>query len=129
MDGIGCNKQNVNDIFCILNDSEILEMKKVFESTTSNMNDRVRSEISGSHKRLIEYLLVNGRSEAPVHHQVTTTLARELHSVITQNSTMLGGISSKGEERVIEIFTSISRSQLQAISVSMPIKNITTHRI
>ena len=63
MDGLGCNTELVNEIFCTLNNEEIKAMRETYQNKyDSSLGDRLRSELSGEHERLILKLLLAGNT-------------------------------------------------------------------
>jgi hypothetical protein len=119
MDGLGCNAELVSEIFCTLSNQEIKEMQQSFESSAdSRLGDRLRSELSGEHKRLILKLLLAGRDENPIADPVRARAqADELYNAIRMGKTMLGGLSSETESKLTDMLTDSSPVQCRAIKV------------
>lgn len=116
MDGIGCDKVVVNEIFCTSNSADIAELRKVFEQMTdSNLGDRLRSELGGEHEKLIIHLLQNGRPESPVDEALAEEQAKTLQQMIKSGGTMMGGLSNAAEESVSKYIASISPDQIQVV--------------
>ena len=120
MDGIGCNEALVNEVFCTATNADIQEMKRVYEAAgDSSLGDRLRSELKGIHETLILQLLLKGRDENIVADEAKARgQAQELSNVIKQGGTMMGGLNSAAENRVVEIIRQASSVQCQAIKVN-----------
>ncbi len=56
----------MNDVFCTSNAVDISRMRESFDrSSKRNIVDSLKSELGGEHEKLILFLLLEGRSEAP----------------------------------------------------------------
>lgn len=121
MDGLGCNSDLVSEIFCTISNREIQEMQQSFESSSdSRLGDRLRSELSGEHKRLILKLLLAGRDENPTPDPTKARAqADELYNAIKMGKTMLGGLSSECESKITDMLTDSSPAQCRAIKVGI----------
>jgi hypothetical protein len=118
MDGMGCNTELVNEIFCTLSTAEIQAMRQAFEQKSDRpLADRLRSELSGDHETLIIKLLTHGRDESMVNEVRAREQANELSSAIQKGKTMLGGLNSATEAKVIQMISDASWMQCQAIKV------------
>ena len=76
-------------------------MKTIWEHKhDSPLVDRLRSELSGEHERLMLYLLQHGRGEGGRDESFSAHKAEDLHRCIKHGKTMLGGLSGKAEKEV-----------------------------
>lgn len=116
MDGIGCNKSLVNEIFCTATTADIRSMRATFESAgDNNLADRLRSELGGEHEKLILFLLQNGRPDAPAHEGEADGQAEEIHQKIKKGSSMMGGLSNAAEEDISKYLASLSAQQMAVV--------------
>ncbi len=116
MDGIGCNKDLVNEIFCLSSTAEINAMKTSFEGRSDkSLADRLRSELSGEHEKLIIHLLTRGRGEGPANQAQAEAQAKDLQQVIKNGSGMIGGLKEAACIKVFEILCGASPDQCIAI--------------
>ena len=116
MDGIGCNTDLVNEIFCTLNNSEIQEMKVAYEKKTDkSLSDRLRSELSGDHQTLILKLLLAGRSEAAADEKKARQQADTLYNLTINGKTLFGSFSDNSIKQVIGILVDSSPQQCYCI--------------
>jgi len=119
LDGVGCDKEKINDIFCSLANKEIDELRKSFEMKTGKiLHDTLRGELGGEHEKLILKLASANRSEACKDDTAAERSATEIRELIKNGTTMMGGLKDKVELRIIEILTESSPAQCQAIAVS-----------
>jgi hypothetical protein len=117
MDGIGCDKKIVNEIFCSTTSQDIAELRQAFEREFDrSLSDNLRSELGGEHEKLILYLLQHGRPDAPVNDQMAVVQAQELQKKFKAGSTMMGGLKDSAEEEISKYLASMSSAQCQAVS-------------
>jgi hypothetical protein len=115
---VGTNNAVVNELVCTMANAELKGLREAFERAyDGNLVDRIRSELSGEHEKLIVDLIVKGRKEAPVDAAEAATQAEELFQTIKNGSSMMGGLSDKAERRIIDIIRTASAAQCQAIKV------------
>ena len=116
MDGIGCNTDLVNEIFCTLNNREIQEMKEAYEKKTDkSLGDRLRSELSGEHQTLILKLLLAGRSEGLADDNKARQQADSLYNLTINGKTLFGSLSDNSIKQVIAILIESSPQQCYCI--------------
>jgi hypothetical protein len=114
-DGLGCNTKIVNELFTTMSNAQIQAMRQAYERHyDSNLVDRLKSELSGEHEKLILRILTSGRGVAPVN---VAQVAAELSETIKKGSSMMGGLSDKAEQKVIELLVSVPPSQTQDLKV------------
>jgi len=116
MDGIGCNTDLVNEIFCTLNNREIEEMKIAYEKKTDkSLSDRLRSELSGDHQNLILKLLLGGRSEAMADENKARQQADTLYNLTVNGKTLFGALSDNSIKQFTNILLESSPQQCYCI--------------
>jgi hypothetical protein len=116
MDGIGCNTDLVNEIFCTLSNREIQEMKAAYEKKTDkSLSDRLRSELSGEHQTLILKLLLAGRSEAAADETRARQQSEILYNLVVNGKTLFGALSDNSVKQFINILLESSPQQCYCI--------------
>ncbi len=103
MDGIGCDKTLVNEIFCLHSNSDLQSMKRAYSSLKGSgsisLEDRLMSELGGEHCKLILLLLNSGRGVVR-NDKSPDQLAADLNAIIQKGSSMFGGLSDSAELEV-----------------------------
>lgn len=116
MDGLGCNTDLVNEIFCTLSNKEIQEMKVAYETKNDkSLSDRLRSELSGEHQNLILKLLLAGRSEAAADEQKARLQADTLYNLTVNGKTLFGALSDHSIKQFIAVLVESSPQQCYCI--------------
>lgn len=114
-DGMGCDTKVVNELFTTMTNADVQAVRQAYERHyDSNLVDRLKSELSGEHEKLIIRLLTSGRGVANVN---VAQVASELSETIKKGSSMMGGLSDKAEQRIIELLVSVPPSQTQDLKV------------
>ena len=101
MSGLGCDKDLVNEIFCLNSFDDIKMMRQIYEQTTDvNLTDTLRKWLSGEHLELIMSLLLIGRAEGPADEEKAAVLAEKLHSKMERGTNALGGLKDSTIRKV-----------------------------
>lgn len=116
-DGIGCNRELVNKVFCFSSTEDIKSLKAVFEAQTDKvLSDFIRSELKDEHMELIMHLLLNGRDFNPiVDQEKAVEQAQRLITILKDETGMLGGLSDDGKIAFAKVLCEASPEQSQAI--------------
>lgn len=105
---MGCTKSLVSKIFCLNSNEDLQAMQTIWEGNhDSSLADRLRSELSGGHESLILHLLKSGRGDGEKDEGFCSGVADELHRVMKNGKTMMGGLSSKAEREVGELLCQV----------------------
>lgn len=102
MSGLGCDKDLVNEIFCLNSFYDIKEMRKIYEQTTDkNLADTLRDWLSGEHEELILSLLLLGRTETEPNEEEAAILAEKLYNKMEKGKSLVGsGLKDKTIRKV-----------------------------
>lgn len=113
MGGMGCNRDIVNEIFCLSSNEDLAAMRSHYEQKhDSNLADRLRKELSGSHEYLILLLLTSGRSELAGD---AASHAQTMQEIISKGSGMLSGLKESAQQKIAELLCSLSPAQCVAM--------------
>ena len=94
-------------------------MKKIWEQKhDTSLSDRLHSELSGQHEKLIIHLLGHGRGDGPRDEALAIRKSEEIHRQIKEGKTMLGGLSDKAEREIGRILASISPDQINDVKAA-----------
>jgi hypothetical protein len=115
MSGLGCDKDLVNEIFCLNSNEDIAEMRKIYEQTTDkNLADTLRSWLSGEHRELILSLLLLGRTQTEPNEAEAAVVAEKLFSKMQRGTNALGGLKDNTIAKVLQRPTPPPHSDITA---------------
>jgi hypothetical protein len=114
---VGCDANTVSDIFCTASKADIEEMRTTFENLTGkNLSDRLRSELSGEHEKLILQLLNgSGRGNGVPSDEHATNCANRIQSIIKNGTGMMGGLKADAQKELVDVIISCSPSQCKLL--------------
>ena len=121
-DGLGCNKELVNKIFCFASTEDINSLKACYEAQTDKqLSDLLRKELGGEHKEVIMHLLLNGRDfSSSVNEDRAAEQANRLVAILKDETGMLGGLSDEGKVKFAKVLCEGSPEQNIALQSKCP---------
>jgi hypothetical protein len=101
VDGVGCNKDLINEIFCLSSGSDLEDMKVIYEQQKDkSIADVIRKELSGEHEKLILRLLSNPRPNSSANPAEAASEARKLYTIISKGAIMKDRLKDSAEVKV-----------------------------
>ncbi len=92
----------MNELFCLNTTQDITAMRTAFEQRgDKSLTDRLRSELSGEHEKLILKLLLSGRGAQPADAARARAQAEELSQIIKKGTGMMGGLKEAAAIQVL----------------------------